>query len=102
MKSDPIVALRDKVKAAVEEYDAAVQFHESWRIAARDKALQERVSHSFVGQTFLIVRRALRREMLLALHRLWDPQTKTVHMVSIVDDLESRDIGRPVAGSSGA
>jgi hypothetical protein len=89
MKSDPIAALREKVKAAVHEYDAVVQFHESWRIAAHDKALQERVSHSFVGQTFLVVRRALRREMLLALYRLWDPQTKTVHMVSVADDLEN-------------
>lgn len=56
-----------RVKAAVQEYDAVMEFHESWRIAAHDKALHERVSRSFAGQTFLVVRRALRREMLLGL-----------------------------------
>ena len=39
MSVDPASDLRARVKAAVQEYDTVVQFHESWRIAAHDKAL---------------------------------------------------------------
>lgn len=92
MSIDPATDLRARVKAAVQEYDTAVQFHESWRIAARDKALHGRVSHSFAGQTFLIVRRALRREFLLGLTRLWDHRTEAIKIISIADDLENPTI----------
>ena len=92
MSVDPTSDLRARVKAAVREYDTVVQFHESWRIAAHDKDLHERVSHSFAGQTFLIVRRALRREMLLGLFRLWDKQNGTIKIISIADDLENPTI----------
>jgi hypothetical protein len=89
---DPASDLRARVTAAVREYDTIVQFHESWRIAAHDKTLHARVSHSFAGQTFLIVRRALRREMLLGLSRLWDHRTEAIKIISIADDLENRAI----------
>ncbi len=92
MSIDPTTDLRARVKAAVQEYDTVVQFHESWRIAARDKALHGRVSHSFVGQTFLIVRLALRREFLLGLTRLWDHRTEAIKIISIADDLENSTI----------
>jgi hypothetical protein len=92
MSIDPATDLRARVKAAVQEYDTVVQFHESWRIAARDKALHGRVSHSFAGQTFLIVRRALRREFLLGLSRLWDHRTEAIKIISIADDLENPTI----------
>ena len=92
MSVDPASDLRARVKAAVWEYDTVVQFHESWRIAAHDKALHGRVSHSFAGQTFLIVRRALRREMLLGLSRLWDHRTEAIKIISIADDLENPTI----------
>jgi AbiU2 len=92
MSVDPATDLRARVKAAVREYVTVVQFHESWRIAAHDKALHGRVSHSFAGQTFLIVRRALRREMLLGLTRLWDHRTEAIKIISIADDLENPTI----------
>jgi hypothetical protein len=92
MSIDPARDLRERVKAAVQEYDAIVQFHESWRIAAHDKALHSRVSHSFAGQTFLIVRRALRREMLLGLTRLWDYRTEAIKIILIANDLENPTI----------
>jgi hypothetical protein len=92
MGVDPASDLRVRVKAAVQEYDKVVQFHESWRIAAHDKALHERVSHSFAGQTFLIVRRALRLEMLLGLSRLWDRSTEAIKIISIADNLEKPTI----------
>lgn len=47
---------------------------------------------SFAGQTFLIVRRALRREMLLGLSRLWDHRTEAIKIISIADDLENPTI----------
>jgi hypothetical protein len=92
MSVDLASALRARVKAAVQEYDTVVAFHESCRIAAHDKALQERVSHSYAGQTFLVVRRALRREMLLGLSRLWDHRTEAIKIISIADDLEDPTI----------
>ncbi len=92
MSIDPASDLRTRVKVVVQEYDAVVQFHELWRIAAQDKSLHGRVSHSFAGQTFLIVRRALRREMLLGLSRLWDHRTEAIKIISIADDLENPTI----------
>jgi hypothetical protein len=92
MSFDPASDLRAKIKAAVQEYDTVVAFHESWRIAAHDKALHGRVSHSYAGQTFLVVRRALRLEMLLGLSRLWDHRTEAIKIISIADDLENPTI----------
>ena len=92
MSVDPASDLLARVKAAVQEYDTVVQFHELWRIAAHDKALHGRVSHSYAGQTFLVVRRALRREMLLGLSRLWDHRTEAIKIISIADDLENPTI----------
>jgi hypothetical protein len=89
---DPASDLRARVKAAVQEYDTVVRFHESWRIAAHDKALHGRVSHSFAGHTFLIVRGALRREMLLGLSRLWDRRNEAIKIIWIADDLENPTI----------
>jgi hypothetical protein len=86
---DPVENLKIKVRAAVAEYDEAVAYHETWRIASDDAALHKRVGHSFAGNTFLVVRKALRRELLLSLARLWDTQTGTVKMHSIADDLEN-------------
>jgi HEPN superfamily AbiU2-like protein len=75
------------VRAAVEEYDFVVACHETWRLAAHDKALHARIGHSFAGNTFLMVRSVLRREMLLALSRLWDTDSRALGMSSIADDL---------------
>ena len=66
-----------------------VAYHETWRFASRDKSLHERMSHSFAGRAFLVVRSALRREMLLGLSRLWDTQRGAIKMSSIADDLEN-------------
>jgi hypothetical protein len=70
---DPkIIALREQVTAAQQEFDMAVAFHEVWQPATYDKDLHNRLGTSFATQAFLIARTALRREMLLALMRLWD------------------------------
>jgi hypothetical protein len=70
---DPRIAdLRLMVTAAQEEFDMAVAFHEVWKPAAYDHNLHGRLGTSFATQAFLVTRTALRREMLLALMRLWD------------------------------
>ena len=42
---------------------------------------------SFASQTFLVVRMALRREMLLALMRLWDRDSRAVRMKESITDV---------------
>jgi hypothetical protein len=84
MSADPKEDLRAKVQAAVREYDSVVAYHETWRFASRDKSLHERMSHSFAGKAFLVVRSALRREMLLGLSRLWDTQRGAGAVRSVV------------------
>ena len=75
--NDPrITALRAKVTAAHEEFDMAVTFHEAWKPAAYDSDLHVRMGASYASHTFLTVRTALRREMLLALMRLWDNDSR--------------------------
>ena len=64
-----IASLQKQVKAAQQEFDMAVMFHETWKPLAYDKDLHKRMGNSFATRTFLVVREALRREMLLALMR---------------------------------
>ncbi len=85
---DPtIVALRKKVTAAVEEFDTAIAFHEAWKPAAHDRALHLRLGPSYATNTFIVVRQALRREMLLAMMRLWDDDERAVGMKAIATTL---------------
>jgi hypothetical protein len=87
-----IVALRKKVTAAQQEFDMAVMFHEVWKPAAYDTELHSRLGKSFASQAFLITRTALRREMLLALTRLWDTNKKAIRMTSIVATLGEKEV----------
>jgi hypothetical protein len=81
-----ITSLREKVNAAHQEFDLAIQFHEAWKLAAYDMDLQKRMGKSYATHTFNVVLNALRREMLLALMRLWDRDSKTVGMESIAEN----------------
>jgi hypothetical protein len=90
---DPkIVALREKVTAAQQEFDMAVTFHEVWKPAAYDKDLHSRLGNSYATQAFLITRTALRREMLLALIRLWDKDRRAIGMQSIAATLHEKEV----------
>lgn len=75
-----IRALRNQVRAANEEFDVAMTCHEAWKPAAYNRSLHKRMSHTYAGNTFLVVRKALRQEMLLALMRLWDTKKRTVNL----------------------
>jgi hypothetical protein len=87
-----IVALREKVTAAQQEFDMAVTFHEMWKPAAYDADLHARMGTSYATQAFLITRTALRREMVLALMRIWDRDARAVGMQLIVDAIRTNDM----------
>jgi hypothetical protein len=90
---DPkIVALREKVTAAQQEFDMAVAFHEVWKLAAYDQGLHSRLGKSYATQAFLITRSALRREMLLALIRLWDKDRRSIRMQCIAANLSDKEV----------
>ena len=55
--------------------------------SAFDKDLHQRIGHSYAGNSFLIIRAALRRELLLALARLWDTNSAAVRMNKIAAEL---------------
>ena len=91
--SDPkVVALRAKVDAAQQELDMAIAFHEVWKPAAYDTDLHARMGVSYATQTFNITRTALRREMVLALARLWDRRPEAVGMQAIAANVGNKSV----------
>jgi hypothetical protein len=84
--------LKLKVTAAREEFDMAVTFHEIWKPAAYDQELHIRLGRSYATQAFLVTRAALRREMVLALIRLWDTNPQALKMQSIWHDLRDKQV----------
>jgi hypothetical protein len=87
-----IASLREKVNAAHQEFDMAVAFHEVWKPAAFDEDLHKRMGASYATNAFFVVRAALRREMLLALMRLWDKDARAVGMNSIAATLGDKRV----------
>ncbi|WP_035468664.1 AbiU2 domain-containing protein [Trinickia symbiotica] len=92
MNVNDLPVLKDRVHAAQEELDMAVLFHTSWKPAAYDEDLRERMGNSYATHTFNIVRMALRREMLMALMRIWDYTDDSVRIGSVIDGIRSRDV----------
>jgi AbiU2 len=100
---DPAIRrLQAQVQKASKVFDDAIAFHETWKPAAYDTALHERIGHSYAANTFLVVRQALRREMLLALTSLWDRDRNALSMRSIANALESRSIVEFLSAESAA
>jgi hypothetical protein len=90
---DPkIVALREQVTAAQQEFDLAVAFHEVWKPATYDRDLHSRLGTSYASQAFLVTRAALRREMLLALTRLWDTNKQAIRMKCVWTTLRDKEV----------
>lgn len=87
-----IRALRDKVTAAQQEFDLAVTFHEVWKPGAYDVDLHRRMGTSYATQAFNVVLMALRREMVLAMVRLWDRDKRAVGMQAIADDIRTQAV----------
>jgi hypothetical protein len=84
-----IQELRRKIRAAQEEFDLAVTFHEVWKPGAYDTNLHSRLGTSYATQAFNVVLMALRREMVLAMVRLWDRDSRAVGMQAIADDIRN-------------
>ena len=82
-----IESLTKRVKAAQEEFDMVVAFHETWRPMAVDADLHARMGASYASQSFLVIKIALRREMLMGMMRIWDYANGSVKIKSIVDDI---------------
>jgi hypothetical protein len=87
-----IQELRRKIRAAQEEFDLAVTFHEVWKPGAYDTNLHSRLGTSYATQAFNVVLMALRREMVLAMVRLWDRDSRAVGMQAIADDIRNLDV----------
>jgi hypothetical protein len=92
MVLDRLVKLRAMVTAAQQEFDLAVAFHEVWRPAAYDEDLHGRLGVSYATQAFRVIRTALRRELLLALIRLWDNDQRAVGMECIAKALRENEV----------
>jgi hypothetical protein len=96
--------LERQVKAAEEEVSTAVTLHESWKPTVHDTSLLERMGESYATQTFIVIRWALRREVLLALLRVWDDNNKAVSLGRMIRTLRNGDffnvfVSRRVTGS---
>jgi hypothetical protein len=91
--NDPkIISLAKRVDAATQEFDMAVTFHEVWKPTVYDGDLRKRMGVSYATNAFHVVRTALRREVLLALMRLWDNDRRSVGMHAIADTLRDSSI----------
>lgn len=91
--SPTVKELKRKVIAADDEFDFVQTCHEVWKPTVYDNELHQRLGLSRASNTFVIVRLALRREMLLGLLRLWDwdEKKRTVDMQWIADTLDKDD-----------
>lgn len=85
-----IERLKNIVDTARQEIELAVMFHETWRPAAYDTGLHARIGTSFAGHAFQVIRLSLRRELLLALTRIWDKNRDAIRMSLIADRLRDK------------
>ena len=97
-----IVSLRAQVQAAQEEFELVVRFHEVWKPAAYDKDLHQRMGVSYATNAFRVVVTALRREMRLALMRLWDKGKGNVRLDDIGRRLSDRHLVDALAAGRAA
>jgi hypothetical protein len=85
-----IERLKNIVDTARQEIELAVMFHETWRPSAYDTDLHARIGTSYAAHAFQIIRLSLRRELLLALTRVWDTNKQAVRMSLIADRLRDK------------
>ena len=88
--SDDFEKMKTVVKAAEDEIVMAVMFHETWKPTAFDEDLHARIGTSYAAHSFNIVRIALRREMILALMRVWDNDSRAVGVTKLADKLKNK------------
>ena len=81
--SPEIISLRKKVQAATDEFNIAIALYQNWDICIVSENLHARLGRSYATGAFLVIRQALRREILLSLTRMWDTNPQSLSMVSI-------------------
>ena len=99
--ASPLDGLREHVQAAASEFDKAVMFYEVWRTGMDDAELHERLGVSYATNAFRIVVTALRRELILALTRIWDKPRGSIRIEEIaraIRDPKTIDILTAEAG----
>lgn len=83
---DDILAVKNIVDTARQEVELAVMFHETWRPAAYDTDLHTRIGTSYAAHAFQIIRLSLRRELIMALNRIWDVKQSTAIRMNLIAD----------------
>lgn len=92
MDSDKnIEQMREYLIAVENNIDMATAFYEVWRPTTYDEDLLARMSVSYATQAFMIIKVALRREMLLALMRIWDTQNSAHSLKFIIQKLGDQE-----------
>lgn len=86
---DQVERAKELVKAAQDEVMMAIMFHGTWMPAAYDDELHARMGMSYATHSFHIIRMSLRREMVLALMRLWDTSKPALRMTLVAEWLRS-------------
>lgn len=77
------------VREARAEFGQAAACHEAWRPMAFDKDLAGRMGRSYASNTFMTIREALRREVILSLMKLWDRGDDSTSFPKVMEALKS-------------
>jgi hypothetical protein len=88
--AEKLLKLRRDVETAQEQATMAVMFYETWHPTINDAELLKRMGTSYATQSFLIVQWSLRREMILALMRIWDSNKKSLRLTIIREELRDK------------
>lgn len=75
----------------------ATTFHEVWKPTVNDNDLQKRMGTSYATNAFKVVQVALRREMVLALTRIWDKDRGGTRLGEIASTLRDRNVLKTLA-----
>jgi len=84
-------ALKSRTRLALNEFDYVVAVYETWKVAAHDDALHDRMGNSFATNTLNILLPSLWRDALLSLSRIWDKSGPAVNISSLLPILRRGD-----------
>ncbi len=92
-----VTRLRDNVKAAFEEFTLVMRLYETWRPAAFDQDVFDRMGPSYASHAFLLIREVLAREIVLGLTKLWDTADRAIRMDRVGDFIRTPAVIRALA-----
>lgn len=97
-----ISLLKEAVQAVHEEIHQASDYYEAWRPTVHDAEVGERMGTSYATNTYEVIRQALRREMVLALMRVWDTNKQAVRLSLVGSELKDREVVEALAAEYGS